>query len=74
MEPYLRTLRTVKMCILQCGILMFSKSVLSNTWGCSVTWLDGDWLATGWTRRGPRCLDFVIRWPLKFIYLKLLLQ
>ena len=29
-----------------------------QTEGCGVTWLDGDWLVTGWTRRGPKCLDF----------------
>ena len=40
---------------------------------CSVTWPDGDWLVIGLARRGPKCLDF-IRWPLKLIYLKLLLQ
>jgi hypothetical protein len=32
-ELYFRTLTVVKICTLQCGILMFSKRVLSNIWG-----------------------------------------
>jgi hypothetical protein len=33
MELYLRTLTAVKICILQCAILMFRKRVLSDIWG-----------------------------------------
>jgi len=33
MELYLRTLTVVKICIIQCGVLMLSKRVLFNIWG-----------------------------------------
>jgi len=41
-----------------------------NKYSCSVTRLDGDWLATTWVK----VLRLCFRWLLKLIYWKLWLQ